>query len=145
MKARWVLAACLLAAALALAAPTITITPSTAAPGSIVTISIAGGEDAETCGIEIRDPANTVIFTKQITLSNGAGSVQWGIPSDARAGDYTVYASCTRSGAATTVTLTVTPLVGGEVKKDYTPFILTLAVATIAAASFVLLKRELKG
>jgi hypothetical protein len=143
MKARWVLAVCLLAAALALAVPTITVTPSTAAPGSIVTISITG-QDAETCGIEIRDPANTVIFTKQITLSNGAGSVQWGIPSDARAGDYTVYVSCTTSGTAT-ATLTVTPLVGGEVKKDYTPFILTLAVATIAAASFVLLKRELKG
>jgi hypothetical protein len=143
MKARWVLAACLLAAALALAQPNITVTPSTAAPGSIVTISIAG-QDAETCGIEIRDPANTVIFTKQITLSNGAGSVQWGIPSDARAGDYTVYVSCTMSKNAT-ATLTVTPLVGGEVKKDYTPFILTLAVATIAAASFVLLKRELKG
>jgi hypothetical protein len=143
MKAGWVLAVCLLAAALALAVPTITVTPSTAAPGSIVTISITG-QDAETCGIEIRDPANTVIFTKQITLSNGAGSVQWGIPSDARAGDYTVYVSCTTSGAATE-TLTVTPLVGGEVKKDYTPFILTLAVATIAAASFVLLKRELKG
>jgi hypothetical protein len=143
MKARWVLAVCLLAAALALAAPTITVTPSTAAPGSIVTISITG-QDSETCGIEIRDPANTVIFTKQITLSNGAGSVQWGIPSDARAGDYTVYVSCTTSGTAT-ATLTVTPLVGGEVKKDYTPFILTLAVATIAAASFVLLKRELKG
>jgi len=143
MKARWVLAVCLLAAALALAVPTITITPSTAAPGSIVTISITG-QNSETCGIEIRDPANTVIFTKQITLSNGAGSVQWGIPSDARAGDYTVYVSCTTSGTAT-ATLTVTPLVGGEVKKDYTPFILTLAVATIAAASFVLLKRELKG
>ena len=143
MKAGWVLAACLLAAALALAAPTITVTPSTAAPGSIVTISITG-QDSETCGIEIRDPANTVIFTKQITLSNGAGSVQWGIPSDARAGDYTVYVSCTTSGTAT-ATLTVTPLVGGEVKKDYTPFILTLAVATLAAASFVLLKRELKG
>lgn len=143
MKARWVLAVCLLAAALALAVPTITVTPSTAAPGSIVTISITG-QDSETCGIEIRDPANTVIFTKQITLSNGAGSVQWGIPSDARAGDYTVYVSCTTSGTAT-ATLTVTPLVGGEVKKDYTPFILTLAVATIAAASFVLLKRELKG
>jgi len=143
MKARWVLAVCLLAAALALAVPTITVTPSTAAPGSIVTISITG-QDSETCGIEIRDPANTVIFTKQITLSNGAGSVQWGIPSDARAGDYTVYVSCTTSGTATE-TLTVTPLVGGEVKKDYTPFILTLAVATIAAASFVLLKRELKG
>jgi hypothetical protein len=143
MKARWVLAVCLLAAALALAVPTITVTPSTAAPGSIVTISITG-QDSETCGIEIRDPANTVIFTKQITLSNGAGSVQWGIPSDARAGDYTVYVSCTTSGTAT-ATLTVTPLVGGEVKKDYTPFILTLAVATLAAASFVLLKRELKG
>jgi hypothetical protein len=143
MKAGWVLAVCLLAAALALAVPTITVTPSTAAPGSIVTISITG-QDSETCGIEIRDPANTVIFTKQITLSNGAGSVQWGIPSDARAGDYTVYVSCTTSGTAT-ATLTVTPLVGGEVKKDYTPFILTLAVATIAAASFVLLKRELKG
>jgi len=143
MKAGWVLAVCLLAAALALAVPTITVTPSTAAPGSIVTISITG-QDSETCGIEIRDPANTVIFTKQITLSNGAGSVQWGIPSDARAGDYTVYVSCTTSGTATE-TLTVTPLVGGEVKKDYTPFILTLAVATIAAASFVLLKRELKG
>ena len=143
MKARWVLAVCLLAAALALAQPNITVTPSTAAPGSIVTISITG-QDAETCGIEIRDPANTVIFTKQITLSNGAGSVQWGIPSDARAGDYTVYVSCTTSGTAT-ATLTVTPLVGGEVKKDYTPFILTLAVATLAAASFVLLKRELKG
>ena len=143
MKAGWVLAVCLLAAALALAVPTITVTPSTAAPGSIVTISITG-KDSETCGIEIRDPANTVIFTKQITLSNGAGSVQWGIPSDARAGDYTVYVSCTTSGTATE-TLTVTPLVGGEVKKDYTPFILTLAVATIAAASFVLLKRELKG
>ena len=143
MKARWGLAVCLLAAALALAQPNITVTPSTAAPGSIVTISITG-QDAETCGIEIRDPANTVIFTKQITLSNGAGSVQWGIPSDARAGDYTVYVSCTTSGTAT-ATLTVTPLVGGEVKKDYTPFILTLAVATIAAASFVLLKRELKG
>ena len=143
MKARWVLAVCLLAAALALAVPTITVTPSTAAPGSIVTISITG-QDSETCGIEIRDPANTVIFTKQITLSNGAGSVQCGIPSDARAGDYTVYVSCTTSGTATE-TLTVTPLVGGEVKKDYTPFILTLAVATIAAASFVLLKRELKG
>jgi len=137
------LAVCLLAAALALAVPTITVTPSTAAPGSIVTISITG-QDSETCGIEIRDPANTVIFTKQITLSNGAGSVQWGIPSDARAGDYTVYVSCTTSGTAT-ATLTVTPLVGGEVKKDYTPFILTLAVATLAAASFVLLKRELKG
>jgi hypothetical protein len=143
MKARWVLAVCLLAAALALAVPTITITPSTAAPGSIVTISITG-QNSETCGIEIRDPANTVIFTKQITLSNGAGSVQWGIPSDARAGDYTVYVSCTSSGTAT-ATLTVTPLVGGEVEKDYTPFILTLAVATLAAASFVLLKRELKG
>jgi hypothetical protein len=144
MKARWVLAVCLLAAALALAVPTISITPSTAAPGSIVTISITG-QGAETCGIEIRDPANTIIFTKQITLSsNGAGSVQWGIPSDARAGDYTVYVSCTTSGTAT-ATLTVTPLVGGEVKKDYTPFILTLAVATLAAASFVLLKRELKG
>jgi hypothetical protein len=143
MKAGWVLAVCLLAAALALAVPTITVTPSTAAPGSIVTISITG-QDSETCGIEIRDPANTVIFTKQITLSNGAGSVQWGIPSDARAGDYTVYVSCTTSGTAT-ATLTVTPLVGGEVKKDYTPFILTLAVATLAAASFVLLKRELKG
>jgi hypothetical protein len=132
-----------LAAALASAVPTITVTPSTAAPGSIVTISITG-QDSETCGIEIRDPANTVIFTKQITLSNGAGSVQWGIPSDARAGEYTVYVSCTTSGTAT-ATLTVTPLVGGEVKKDYTPFILTLAVATLAAASFVLLKRELKG
>ena len=142
MKARWVLAVCLLAAALALAVPTITITPSTAAPGSIVTISITG-QNSETCGIEIRDPANTVIFTKQITLSNGAGSVQWGIPSDVRAGSYTVYVSCTTSGNAT-ATLTVTPLVGGEVKKDYTPFILALAVVTIAAASFVLLKRELK-
>jgi hypothetical protein len=142
MKARWVLAVCLLAAALALAQPNITVTPSTAAPGSIVTISITG-QDAETCGIEIRDPANTVIFTKQITLSNGAGSVQWGIPSDVRAGSYTVYVSCTTSGNAT-ATLTVTPLVGGEVKKDYTPFILALAVVTIAAASFVLLKRELK-
>jgi hypothetical protein len=142
MKAGWVLAVCLLAAALALAQPNITVTPSTAAPGSIVTISITG-QDAETCGIEIRDPANTVIFTKQITLSNGAGSVQWGIPSDVRAGSYTVYVSCTTSGNAT-ATLTVTPLVGGEVKKDYTPFILALAVVTIAAASFVLLKRELK-
>jgi len=117
MKAKWVLAACLFAAALALAVPTITVTPSTAAPGSIVTISITG-QDAETCGIEIRDPANTVVFAKQITLSNGAGSVQWGIPSDARIGNYTVHVSCTTSGAATT-TLTVTPLVGGEVKKDY--------------------------
>ena len=143
MKAKWVLVACLFAAALALAAPTITVTPRTAAPGSIVTISITG-QYAETCGIEIRDPANAVVFTDQITLSNGAGSVQWGIPSDARVGDYTVYVSCTASGAAT-ATLTVTPLVGGEVKKDHAPFIFTLAVAAIAAASFVLLKRELKG
>ena len=144
MKAKWVLAAFLLAATLALAQPTVTVTPSAAAPGSIVTISITG-QDAETCGIEIRDPANIIAFTKEITLSNGAGSVQWGIPSDARVGEYTVYVTCTISGAATPTPLTVTPLVGGEVKKDYTPFIFTLAVATIAAASFVLLKRELKG
>jgi len=143
MKAKWVLAACFFVAALALAAPTITVTPSIAAPGSIVTILITG-QDAEICGIEIRDPANTVVFAKQITLSNGEGSVQWGIPSGARDGYYTVYVSCTTSGTATT-TLTVMPLVGGEVKKDYAPFFLTLAVATIAASSFVLLKRELKS
>ena len=143
MKARWTLVACLLAAALALAQPTVTVIPAVAAPGSIVTISITG-QDAETCAIEVRDPAKAVVFTKQITLSNGAGSVQWGIPTDARVGDYTVYVSCSVSGSATAA-LRVTPLVGGEVEKDYAPFLLTLAVATIAAASFVLLKRELKN
>jgi len=142
MKARWVLVACTLAAALALAQPTVVVTPSAAAPGSIVTISIAG-QVAETCGIEIRDPANTIVFTKQTTLSsNGAGSVQWGIPTDARIGEYKIYVSCTASGS-TTATMKVTPLVGGEVKKDYTPLISTLAVAALAA-SFILIRRELK-
>jgi hypothetical protein len=142
MKARWVLVACILAATLALAQPTVVVTPSTAAPGSTVTISITG-QNTETCGIEIRDPANTIAFTKQITLSNGAGSVQWGIPTDARIGEYKIYVSCTVSGSTTT-TMKVTPLVGGEVKKDYTPLISTLAVAALAAASFVLVRRELK-
>jgi len=141
MKTKWVLVACLLAAALALAQlPTVTVIPPAAAPGSVVTISIRG-QDAETCAIEIRDPAKAIVFVKQITLSNGAGSVQWGIPTDARVGNYTVYVSCSVSGSATAA-LEVTPLVGGEVEKDYTPFLLTLAVAAIAAASFVLLKRE---
>jgi hypothetical protein len=142
MKARWVLVACILAAALVLAQPTVVVTPTTAAPGSVVTISIKG-QDAETCGVEIRDPANTIVFVKEITLSDGAGSVRWGIPTDARIGSYKVYISCKISGSTTT-TITVSPLVGGEVRKDYTPLITTIAVAALAAASFVLAKRELK-
>jgi hypothetical protein len=144
MKARWVLVACLLASALALAAPTITLTPSAAAPGSIVTISITG-QGAETCGIEIRDPANSVVFLDQITLSAGTGSVQWRIPLDARSGTYTIFVTCETTPGRATATLTVSPLVGGEVKRDFTPYITTLAVAALAAASFVLAKRELKG
>jgi hypothetical protein len=142
MKARWVLVACILAAALVLAQPTVVVIPITAAPGSVVTISIRG-QDAETCGIEIRDPANTLVFVKEITLSDGAGSVQWGIPTDARIGSYKVYVSCKISGNTTT-TMTVSPLVGGEVRKDYTPLITTIAVAALAATSFILAKRELK-
>jgi hypothetical protein len=142
MKARWVLVACILAAALVLAQPTVVVIPSTAAPGSVVTISIKG-QDAETCGVEIRDPANTLVFVKEITLSDGAGSVQWGIPTDARIGSYKVYVSCKISGNTTT-TMTVSPLVGGEVRKDYTPLITTIVVAALAATSFILAKRELK-
>jgi len=142
MKARWVLVACILATALVLAQPTVVVIPITAAPGSVVTISIRG-QDAETCGIEIRDPANTLVFVKEITLSDGAGSVQWGIPTDARIGSYKVYVSCKISGNTTT-TMTVSPLVGGEVRKDYTPLITTIVVAALAATSFILAKRELK-
>jgi hypothetical protein len=40
--------------------------------------------------------------------------------------------------------MTVSPLVGGEVRKDYTPLITTIAVAALAATSFILAKRELK-
>jgi len=142
MKVRWVLVACVLAAALALAQPTVTVIPAAAAPGSTVTISIRG-YNAETCGIEIRDPADVIVFTKQITLSNGVGSVQWGIPTDVRVGEYKIYVSCQVSGS-TTETMKVTPLVGGEARKDYTPLISTLAVAALAAASLVLVRRELK-
>jgi type 1 fimbria pilin len=132
----------LAAAALALAAPTVDVT-GTFVPNGIVQISITG-QDAETCGIEIRDPANSVVYLNEITLSNGAGSVQWRIPSDARTGIYTIYVTCTISGP-TTRTITIMQLVGGEAKKDYTPFFTTLAVAALAAASFVIARRELKG
>jgi squalene-hopene/tetraprenyl-beta-curcumene cyclase len=124
--------------------PAVVVIPNATAPGCIVAILIAG-QNAETCGIEIRDPVNALVYAKQVTLSKGTGSVRWGISPDARIGTYTVYVTCTMSGSAAPATLNVTPLVGGEIRKDYTPFASTLAVAAIAAVFFILLKRELRS
>lgn len=137
MKARVIIVGLMLLALIVMAQPlTVTITPSTVAPGGIVTVSVKG-QAGETCAIEIRDPLGGLAFVKEITLPAGEGSASWTVPLEARAGTYTVYVSCKVSGAVS-ATLRVTPLVGGEARKDLSPLMMTaltaLAVGTIVAA-----------
>ncbi|MEM2410724.1 MAG: MG2 domain-containing protein [Thermofilaceae archaeon] len=127
-----------LLALLALAKPTVTVTPPAVAPGWVVTISVTGGQAGEECGIEIENPSGNKVFEKEITLSPaGAGSASWQIPTAAGLGTYTVYVSCEDSGAADPVSFRVTALVGGEARKDLSPFLLT-ALAVLAAALIAL-------
>ncbi len=143
MKARYALLGLLLLAAAVLAQPTITVTPSTVSAGGTVEIKISG-VDAEKCGIEIVDPAGAKAFVKEITLSNGQGVVTWDVPLAARLGAYTVYVSCTTSGAAT-AKFTVTALVGGEAHKDLAPLLMTMLSALAALLAAALIVRRLGG
>lgn len=142
MKVKTIVLGLALIALLTLAQPTITVTPTAVAPGGVVKI-IVKGQAGEKCGIEIRDPLNFVSFVDGITLSPaGEGSTSWQIPITARLGTYTVYVSCEASGAAPLTTFRVTPLVGGEVKRDLLPLIITaLAVLTLGLAAVGILKK----
>jgi len=145
MRTRWLILglAAALAISIALAQPTITITPQVTYPGTSITIDITG-TDAEYCAIEIRDPLNNLVYTKGIHLSGGTGTVSWNIPETAILGNYTVYVSCEITGN-NTATFTLVPkpaLVGGEVFKDLTPIISTLTV--FAAAALIALSVALR-
>jgi len=130
-----------LLALLVLAPPTVTVTPLAVTPGGVVTISVTG-QDEEVCGIEIQDPFGNRVFVKQITLSAGAGSTSWQIPTAAGLGTYTVYVSCEVTGAAAPVTFRVTALVGGEARKDLSSFLLTaLAALATAVIAFSIVKK----
>ncbi len=145
MRARWLVLGLIaaLAVSIALAQPTITVTPDITYPGGSITITIEGTDD-EYCAIEIRDPTDSLVFAKGIYLSAGTGSVGWDIPETAILGDYTVHVSCDTSGYNTaTFTLVSKPaLVGGEVFKDFTPIISTLVV--FAAAALIALSVALR-
>ncbi|MEM4863481.1 MAG: hypothetical protein QW706_09960 [Candidatus Nezhaarchaeales archaeon] len=126
-----------LLALLALAQPTVTVTPLAVTPGGVVTISVRG-QAGEKCGIEIQDPFGNRVFVREVTLSPaGEGSASWQIPTAAGLGTYTVYVSCEATGAAAPVTFRVTALVGGEARKDLSPLLLT-ALAVFAAALIAL-------
>ena len=125
-----------LLALLALAQPTVTVTPPAVTPGGVVTISVTG-QAGEKCGIEIQDPFGKRVFVKEVTLSPaGEGSASWQIPTAAGLGTYAVYVSCEASGAAAAA-FRVTALVGGEARKDLSPLLLT-ALAVFAAALIAL-------
>ncbi|MEM2187252.1 MAG: hypothetical protein QXT37_09760 [Thermofilaceae archaeon] len=126
-----------LLALLALAQPTVTVTPPAVTPGGVVTISVTG-QAGEKCGIEIQDPFGNRVFVKEVTLSPaGEGSASWQIPTAAGLGTYAVYVSCEASGAAAPAAFRVTALVGGEARKDLSPLLLT-ALAVFAAALIAL-------
>ncbi|MEM1523114.1 MAG: hypothetical protein QXU69_08810 [Thermofilaceae archaeon] len=126
---------------LVLAQPTVKVTPLAVTPGGVVTIFVTG-QGEEVCGIEIQDPYGRIEFLKQITLSAGEGSVSWQIPTTAGLGIYTVFVSCTTSGAAAPVSFRVTLLVGGEARKDLPPLLLTaLAVLAAALVAFSIVKK----
>jgi len=148
MRAEWFILglATALVISIVLAQPTITITPTITYPGGSITITIEG-YDGEYCAVEIRDPADSLAYTKGINLSGGTGTVGWDIPETAILGNYTVYVSCEQSGNSTAI-LTLVPkpaLVGGEVFKDFTPIISTLVVFTavaLIALTVTLTKKE---
>lgn len=123
------------ALAIVVAQPTVTITPSEVAPGGTVTIAIVGA-DGETCGIEVRDPADALILTDSATLTGGSYTTSVDIPSTARTGEYTVAVTCTTSGSATgSFMVRVPPIVGGTPFRDYSPIITSLVVAAALVAT----------
>lgn len=144
MRARAIIIGLALLAVLALAQPTVTIIPSTVAPGQVVTISVTKGQAGEKCGIEIVDPLNVKVYVKEITLTpTGEGTASWQVPTTARPGTYTVYVSCEKTGATTT-SFTVTLIVGGEARRDLGPLLTTAALASALALALAGLVSRIK-
>lgn len=130
MKSQVIIITLFLCASIALAQPVVSITPLLVAPGSILTISVSG-QPGERCAIEVRGPTGTLEFVKEVTLAtDGKGSVPWLVPEAAVYGVYTVYVSCTISGAAPPTVFRVTMVVGGEARKDHSPFLITIITAS---------------
>lgn len=145
VKARTVFVGLVLFALIAIAQPTVSVTPLAVTPGGVVTVLVKGGTAGEKCGIEIKDPLYFRVFVMEITLSPaGNGSALWQIPTTARLGTYTVYVSCETSGAAPPITLRVTPLVGGEARKDLAPFLMTALAALTLGLSAAGIVRKFK-
>lgn len=142
MKSRVIILGLAFLAALVLAQPSVTISPSTVAPGYSVSITIKG-QAGETCGIEILDPLSNKVYVKQITLPTDKGTVSWQVPTAARPGTYTVFVSCEKTGAAT-ASFTVTLVVGGEARRDFTPLLMTAALASALAFALAGVARRVR-
>jgi len=136
-----------LLAASTLAGPRIIIEPEVAEPGDVVTITI---EDSfyKHCVVEVRDLNGNLLYNTTTTLHNGAAVVTWRVPLNVRSGDYVINVICTASTYQSSYYLKVVKveppyLVGGEVIKDRSAWITTLAAAMLLAALSTLLRQRI--
>jgi len=90
---------------------TVGVTPTSQTPGNGVYVAGAlTGDDVagKTVTVTIKDPSNAVVATREVTTDdNGAFSLQYGLPSDAATGTWTVTAAF--DSLEETATLEVSP------------------------------------
>jgi len=132
-------------AAIAVAQVSLQISPSVAAWGSVVTIEVTAPAGS-TCGVEIRNPYDNAVFTKQVDIpAAGYATAEWYVPPGAKEGTYTVYVSCGAAGTdkGTFKVVALKP-VGGIVPEE--PSLRALLAAGLlpaaAAVALIALRRR---
>jgi len=129
-----------LIALLATASPQVIVDPPVVRPGSKVTIMVI--DDAfEVCLIDIRDPEGNIILSTTMELDDGRGEIEWDVPRSAKPGDYSISVVCRASSYASynfeVLGVESPPLVGGEVRRDYSHWLTSVTlIATLALAYF---------
>ncbi len=107
MRHPWLLPFLLIALASVVAAPILTVEPSSSLyePGSLVILKITGPPGA-VVGVEVRGPKGELVALKQVTINaTGAAVVAFTLSPSAREGVYTVYAATPGTLVKTTFTV----------------------------------------
>jgi len=136
--------ALILVATIVYATATLVLSSYTVYWGDTLKITVTGASPGETCGVEIRNPNDDIVFVDEIDIgATGEGSTSWGVPPGAITGTYKVYVTCEISGELSdTFTVKKVKPVGGSIIPTLNPVpLLFLAASIVITMAVSILKK----